>query len=130
ARAQLGTVGSGNHYVDVFRDEDDNVWIGVHFGSRGLGHRTASHFMKRAGDDLNIMDEAPHTLDTRTKDGQDYIAAMTLAGMYAYAGRDWVCARVAEIIGGDIVDEVHNHHNFAWFEEHHGEWYWVVRKGA
>ena len=43
ARNQLGTVGSGNHYVDLFTDEEDRVWIGVHFGSRGLGHKTATH---------------------------------------------------------------------------------------
>lgn len=130
ARNQLGTIGSGNHYVDVFADENDVVWVGVHFGSRGLGHNIASHFMKLAGDNTNIMDETPHTLDTNSKDGQDYIKAMQLAGEYAYAGRDWVCSRVVEILGGNIVDEVHNHHNFAWEEEHDGETYWVVRKGA
>src|SRR3954453_6839792 len=45
AASQLGTVGSGNHYVNVFADEDDAVWVGVHFGSRGLGHKTASGFL-------------------------------------------------------------------------------------
>jgi len=130
AQAQLGTIGSGNHYIDVFKDEDENIWVGVHFGSRGLGHTIASHFMKLAGDNVNIMDETPHTLDVNSEDGQNYIKAMNLAGRYAYAGRDWVCEAVAKIIGGNIVDEVHNHHNFAWLEEHNGETYWVVRKGA
>lgn len=130
AMKQLGTIGSGNHYVDVFVDEEDFIWIGVHFGSRGLGHTIASHFMKLAGDDVNIMDETPHTLDVSSEDGQDYIKCMTLAGDYAYAGRDWVCETVANIIGGEIIDEVHNHHNFAWEEKHNGETYWVVRKGA
>lgn len=130
ARAQLGSIGSGNHYVDVFADEDDNIWIGVHFGSRALGHAIASHFMKLAGDNLDIMDETPHTLDVSSKVGRDYIASMKLAGKYAYAGRDWVCETVAEILGAEITDEVHNHHNYAWHEEHHGKKYWVVRKGA
>ena len=49
ARDQLGTVGSGNHYVDLFTDEQDRVWIGVHFGSRGLGHKTATWFLDKAG---------------------------------------------------------------------------------
>ncbi|NJQ98579.1 MAG: hypothetical protein HC784_15300 [Hydrococcus sp. CSU_1_8] len=49
AREQLGTVGSGNHYVDIFVDEQDRVWIGAHFGSRGLGHRIASHYIKAGG---------------------------------------------------------------------------------
>jgi tRNA-splicing ligase RtcB len=44
AEDQLGTVGGGNHYVDLFADEQDRVWVGVHFGSRGLGHKTATHF--------------------------------------------------------------------------------------
>lgn len=130
ARAQLGSIGSGNHYVDVFADEDDNIWIGVHFGSRALGHAIASHFMKLAGDNLDIMDETPHTLDVSSKTGRDYIASMKLAGRYAYAGRDWVCETVAGILGAEITDEVHNHHNYAWHEEHHGRKYWVVRKGA
>jgi tRNA-splicing ligase RtcB len=51
-------------------------------------------------------------------------------GEYAYAGRDWVCDRVARLLGAPIVESVHNHHNFAWREEHDGEHYWVVRKGA
>src|SRR6266576_1276963 len=49
ARDQLGTVGGGNHYVDIFADEEDRIWVGVHFGSRGLGHKTATHFLKAAG---------------------------------------------------------------------------------
>lgn len=130
AQAQLGTIGSGNHYVDVFRDEEDFIWIGVHFGSRWLGHTIASHYMKIAGDNVNIMDETPHTLDTNSPFGKDYLRCMELAGRYAYAGRDWVCSTVSEIIGAEIIDEVHNHHNFAWEEVHNGETYWVVRKGA
>src|SRR5580692_12798512 len=49
ARNQLGTVGGGNHYVDLFADEQDRVWIGVHFGSRGLGHKTATFFLQAGG---------------------------------------------------------------------------------
>jgi tRNA-splicing ligase RtcB len=130
AKEQLGTIGSGNHYVDVFIDEGGYIWVGVHFGSRGLGHTIASHFMKLAGDNTNIMDETPHTLEVNSKEGQEYLMCMNLAGRYAYAGRDWVCQRVADILGGSIVDEVHNHHNFAWEEVHNGKEYWVVRKGA
>jgi tRNA-splicing ligase RtcB len=129
ARNQLGTVGSGNHYVDLFVDEEDRAWIGVHFGSRGLGHKTATWFLKEAGAS-DGMDVEPCVLSTTSDLGADYLEAMRLAGDYAYAGRDWVCARVAAILGADIVEEVHNHHNFAWREEHGGEMLWVVRKGA
>lgn len=129
ARNQLGTVGSGNHYVDIFSDESDRVWVGVHFGSRGLGHKTATWFLKAAGA-KDGMDVAPCVLDANSDLGQQYLAAMDLAGKYAYAGRDWVCTKVAQILGGEIAEEVHNHHNFAWRETHGGEDYWVVRKGA
>ncbi|WP_417586317.1 RtcB family protein [Pararhodobacter oceanensis] len=130
ARAQLGSIGAGNHYVNVFADEGERIWVGVHFGSRSLGHAIASHFMKQAGDKPNAMDAAPKTLPVKSALGRDYIACMQLAGRYAYAGRDWACDRVVEILGGEIVEEVHNHHNFAWHEEHDGQNYWVVRKGA
>jgi tRNA-splicing ligase RtcB len=129
AEAQLGTVGSGNHYVDIFSDEHDRVWVGVHFGSRGLGHRTATWFLKAAGAQ-DGMDVPPCVLDANSDLGQQYLLAMDLAGKYAYAGRDWVCSKVARILNGTIVEEVHNHHNFAWRETHDGEDYWVVRKGA
>lgn len=129
AREQLGTVGSGNHYVDLFVDEQERVWIGVHFGSRGLGHRIATHYVK-AGGGRDGMNVEPVLLHIDSPLGQEYIAAMKLAGRYAYAGRDWVCRKVAQIIGANILDEVHNHHNFGWLETHGDQELWVVRKGA
>jgi tRNA-splicing ligase RtcB (3'-phosphate/5'-hydroxy nucleic acid ligase) len=130
AQEQLGTVGSGNHYVDVFADENSVVWVGVHFGSRGLGHRSATHFLKVAGG-KDGMDVPPTVLDLKDQVGQDYLAAMRLGGRYAYAGREYVARFVVrEILKANIVEEVHNHHNFAWEEEHCGEKLWVVRKGA
>jgi tRNA-splicing ligase RtcB len=129
ARQQLGTVGSGNHYVDLFTDELDRVWVGVHFGSRGLGHKTATWFLKRAGAS-DGMDVDPCVIAADSDIGAQYIECMTLAGEYAYAGRDWVCQKVARILGAGILEEVHNHHNFAWRENHGGEDLWVVRKGA
>lgn len=129
ARDQLGTVGSGNHYVDIFIDETDRVWIGVHFGSRGLGHKLATHFVK-AGGGKNGISVDPVLLDVNGSLGSEYLACMNLAGRYAYAGRDWACNRVADILGANIIDEVHNHHNFTWREKHFGKDLWVVRKGA
>jgi len=129
ANAQLGTIGSGNHYVDIFVDEHDRVWVGVHFGSRGLGHGIATWFLKAAGAKDGMMVD-PVFLDVSSDLGAQYIAAMQLGGVYAYAGRDWVCARVARLLGASIEEEVHNHHNFAWLEEHEGRQLWVCRKGA
>ena len=129
AMAQLGTVGSGNHYVDLTHDEDGFVWIGVHFGSRGLGHSSATKYLKAAGgkDGINVP---PAIIDENSELGTRYIAAMELAGRYAYAGREWVCERVRQIIGGNVTDCVHNHHNYAWRERHGDKDLWVVRKGA
>ncbi len=130
AREQLGTVGSGNHYVDVFADEAGVVWVGVHFGSRGLGHKSATHFLKAAGG-KDGMDVPPTVVPLGASIGQDYLAAMKLGGRYAYAGREYVARFVVrEILKANIVEEVHNHHNFAWEEEHGGAKFWVVRKGA
>src|SRR5579864_8502130 len=129
AVSQLGTVGSGNHYVDLMRDEDGLVWIGVHFGSRGLGHTSATRYLKAAGgkDGINVP---PAVIDEDSELGRRYIAAMQLAGRYSYAGREWVVERVRRIIGGTVNDMVHNHHNYAWREVHDGKSLWVVRKGA
>ena len=129
AKDQLGTVGSGNHYVDLFTDERDRVWVGVHFGSRGFGHRTATWFLE-AAQAVEAMDSAPVWLAARSDLGEQYVQALGLAGRYAYAGREAVVARVAEILDAEIVESVHNHHNFAWKESHDGLDYWVCRKGA
>jgi tRNA-splicing ligase RtcB len=127
AADQLGTVGSGNHFVCLFEDEDGFVWVGVHFGSRGFGHRTATHFMAGAP---SGMEAPPLLLHDGTDIGQSYVAAMDLAARYAFAGRDVVVDAVLDLLGADAVDEIHNNHNEIWRETHHGEEWWVVRKGA
>lgn len=138
ARNQLGTVGSGNHFVDLFVEQaSGDVWIANHFGSRGFGHKTASGFLnlaqgkkfsdKAAGES---MDQPPTLLDLHSEVGDMYFRAMTLAGKYAYAGRDYVIHQVLDILDAQATLEVHNHHNFAWKEVHDGKEYVVVRKGA
>ena len=127
ARRQLGTIGSGNHYVDVFVDTKERVWVGVHFGSRGLGHTIATNFLA-LGQGLRWGDKAKEQevlLDLTAPLGQDYWALMNLAGRYAYAGREWVARKVVEWLGGVSEEVVHNHHNFAWKEEH-----WVAELGG
>ncbi|KFL44000.1 metallophosphatase [Lysinibacillus sp. BF-4] len=138
AYEQLGTVGAGNHFVDIFVDEaTSEVWVANHFGSRGFGHKTASGFLNLAAG-RNFLDRAPGEtmeqlptlLSTTTELGQLYLEAMSLAGRYAYAGRDVVMDEVLAILGAREVEAVHNHHNFAWQEQHDGEDFIVVRKGA
>lgn len=131
ARKQLGTVGSGNHYVDLFEDRDDGrLWVGVHFGSRGFGHKTATYFLEQAGSKDDSMDSVPVAIPLGTPLADDYLAAMQIAGEYAYAGREWVVEKVLEILGCGSDIGVHNHHNFAWIEFHDGDKYLVTRKGA
>jgi len=132
ARQQLGTVGSGNHYVDVFADEAGALWVGVHFGSRGFGHTVASNFLALS-QGAKWGDRVPETEVLLALDqpiGQDYWALMNLAGRYAYAGREWVARKVVAILNAEEQELVHNHHNFAWKEQHEGEELVVVRKGA
>jgi tRNA-splicing ligase RtcB len=137
AESQLGTVGSGNHYVNLMEDKEGRIWVGVHFGSRGFGHKTASGFLALAQGlrfDAKAaegeMDSPPVLFEVGSELGDAYVSAMHLAGEYAYAGRDVVVAKVLEILGAQAVHEVHNHHNFAWREEHFGRRYWVIRKGC
>jgi tRNA-splicing ligase RtcB len=138
ARSQLGTVGSGNHFVDLFRDKDGFLWIGVHFGSRGFGHKITTGFIA-ISQGLEFEDRAkeggmfrkPILFDVASETGIDYLQCLKVAGEYAYAGRDWVVEKILQILGNPKVTyEVHNHHNFAWKEEHFGKKYWVVRKGC
>src|SRR5256886_3832700 len=138
ARQQLGTVGGGNHYGGILEDESGLLWVGVHFGSRGFGHKTATGFLNiaagrpfesrsRAGGEMSAP---PSLLPLDAPSGQNYIAAMTIAGEFAYAGREAVVGTVLDILGGEATDRVHNHHNFAWQERHGGEKLWIVGKGA
>lgn len=138
ARSQLGTIGSGNHYVDLFADEaDDALWIGIHFGSRGFGHKICAGFLNLARNRgfhdrpaRQDMSAGAAVLSLSSSLGADYFAAMKLAGRYAYAGRDYVGVQTLGILGAKSEFEAHNHHNFAWEEEHDGERRIVVRKGA
>lgn len=138
AKEQLGTVGGGNHFVDLFEDDDGFLWVGVHFGSRGFGHRTTTGFIAMSrGLDFSekvqegSMDAPPILFDIGSGLGQSYIESISLAGEYAYAGRELVIKKVLEILGNPgVTYAVHNNHNFAWKEKHFGEDYWVVRKGC
>lgn len=136
ARDQLGTIGGGNHYVDVFVDEDDYIWVGVHFGSRGFGHTIASNFLALAAGE-RWGAKAPRgeegLLDIQNPIGYDYWHLKEIASTYAYVGRQWVAFTVANILGvedHDVLEVVENHHNDAWKERHSGRDLIVVRKGA
>lgn len=127
---QLGTVGSGNHYVDLLHDENGRVWVANHFGSRGFGHTIATGFLNLAAnrpvDARGAESEEPTVIGLDTPLGETYHAMMRLAGRYAYAGREYVIGQVLDILGTEADLTVHNHHNYAWEEDG----LIVVRKGA
>lgn len=137
AARSLGTCGGGNHYVDLFTDEDGYIWVGVHFGSRGFGYKTAKGFLAMArglsfGDKVKEppMDAAPDLIEADSLLGQAYVEAVSLAKEYAYAGRNIVVERVLEILGAESTYTVHNNHNDLWREEHMGHVLWIARKGS
>lgn len=117
---QAGTVGGGNHYVDIFSDENGIVWIGCHFGSRGFGHKVTSHFLELGGGKDSINAE-PVLFDIHSYEGRMYFRLMSLAGDYASVCRRKVVYFIAEEIlsySGSpskyVFELVENHHNYAW----------------
>ena len=141
---QLGTSGSGNHFVEfgiVEIGEKDDVWgleagqyIGLlsHSGSRGLGASIASHYTKLAMELRPLVDEAKHLswLDLNEQEGMEYWIGMNLAGDYASACHHIIHQKIAQQLGRAPVSMVENHHNFAWKEWVDGRECIVHRKGA
>ncbi|MBU8922011.1 MAG: RtcB family protein [Bacteroidales bacterium] len=121
AREQIGTIGAGNHYVDVFIDELDRVWVGAHFGSRRFGYDICSNFLalivgSEWGEQVKKEQVGTGLVSLTDPIGRDYWTAMTLAGEYAQIGRKWVVDLVAKLLGAKVLDHVYNHHNYAWVE--------------
>jgi tRNA-splicing ligase RtcB len=93
------------------------VWIGVHFGSRGLEHKITTKHLEWSGAE-DGMEVEPAVVRADRNIGRSYIAGIELGGLYAYVGREWVVERVRQIIGAAVTESVHNHHNFARRETH------------
>ncbi len=133
-RYQLGTLGRGNHFVELQADEDDRLWLMVHSGSRGMGQAITAHHVglarkgDRAGGLLSLDADAPA--------GQAYLADVAWAVSYANENRLWIVRAAAgllqDLFGVIPVAEslIHADHNHVRREIHGGEDYWVHRKGA
>ncbi len=144
AARQLGTSGSGNHFVEfgiIEINEYDSVlgiapgnYIGLlsHSGSRGLGANIAQHYTKIAMEHCRLPQEAKHLawLDLNSEQGASYWLAMNLAGDYASACHDTIHTKIANALGENPLRRVENHHNFAWKEIIDGREMIVHRKGA
>lgn len=142
---QLGTSGSGNHFVEFgvmtlsTRDDELNLDAGEyvallsHSGSRGTGAAVCDTYSRIARCQLPKRYEDIGRLawlDLEEEAGQEYWAAMNLMGDYAAANHDVIHRLVSQIAGGQIIAGVENHHNFAWKETHNGKEVIVHRKGA
>ncbi len=131
-RLQLGTLGRGNHFVELQTDDQGWLWVMVHSGSRGIGSRIRQHHERRAIPDASGL----RGLEADAPEGRAYLSDLAWALDYAAENRrrllDFVAAWVAERSGGLPVNEtqVECHHNFVRRESHFGEPWWVHRKGA
>lgn len=140
AAVQFGTLGSGNHFVEVCLDERDRVWTVLHSGSRGIGNQLASKHIQGA---KKLMDRYFITLEDPdlayfvqgTPEFEAYVGDMLWAQRYAMGSRAVMASRVLaslfEVVGhGTCVRTINCHHNFTQRERHHGKDLWVTRKGA
>lgn len=143
ARSQLGTSGSGNHFVEFGELHVDEPQLGLepgryvallsHSGSRAAGSAVAERYSKLA---MELHPELPKELqhlawlDLDSAEGQEYWLAMNLMGRYAAANHDVIHREVARHLGAEVLADVENHHNFAWKETHFGQDVIVHRKGA
>lgn len=141
---QLGSSGSGNHFVELGVIEvsgqnsleiDAGKYAAIlsHSGSRSLGAHIAQHYTNIAMNRCKLPREAKHLawLDLSTEEGDEYWISMNLAGEYAKACHDVIHEKICRAIGVSVIKTIENHHNFAWREDFgNGEQYIVHRKGA
>lgn len=140
-RNQLGSLGSGNHFIEICLDENEDVWVMLHSGSRHVGNQIAKRFIEKAKEDMrvhhiNLPDKNISYLSEGTQNFQDYINAVEWAQQYASFNRrfmmDVIFAELDYYLPGiKPLEEVINcHHNYVAMENHFGEDVYVTRKGA
>lgn len=138
----LGTLGTGNHFVEVCLDEHDAVWFMLHSGSRGVGNRIGSYFIELAKNDMrqwfiNLPDKDLAYLPEGCEHFRDYVQALDWAQRFALSNRSIMMAHVVEAVASVLpqafaaqVEAVNCHHNYVAREHHFGKNVWVTRKGA
>ena len=139
---QLGSLGSGNHFIEVTADEEDRVWLFLHSGSRGVGNKIASKYIaiaqQRARDeDLDLPDRDLAWLDEGTPEFDRYVAELRWAQHFALLNREEMMDRVSTCLATHMradrtpeLERINCHHNFTQRERHVGVDLWVTRKGA
>ena len=138
---QIGTLGGGNHFIELCLDEEDRVWAMLHSGSRNVGNRIGTYFISAAKEEMEKLDvKLPDRDLAWLAEGSslfnDYVEAVGWAQDYAKANRVAMMAAVLDVlrehfpqlVAGDVA--VNCHHNYVEREEHFGEKVWLTRKGA
>ena len=140
--AQLGSLGSGNHFIEICLDESKDVWIMLHSGSRGFGNRIGTRFIEMAMEDMqryfiDLPDRDLAYLPEGTASFDDYIAAVAVGQEYAYQNRAVMLERVIAAMRRTIAkpftlteEAINCHHNYVELENHFGQNMWITRKGA
>jgi len=127
----LGSLGSGNHFIEIGHDENNEIWIIVHSGSRNLGHSVATHYMKIASNSDKAK-EGAYGMDVNSQNGKDYITDMNFCCEYAIENRRQILHKVEKVISNhcsgkmfydSIINRNHNHAELK-------DGLWIHRKGA
>jgi len=143
---QIGTLGGGNHFVELVYDEADRVWMMLHSGSRNIGNVTAQHYDKKAAEQCGGKPEALAYLEIKSRAGREYLTDMTFCQAYAFENRRSMMESFARVVKGETGKSaawgrmVNIHHNYCecescrYLDPSKGEWVeqelWVTRKGA
>jgi len=139
ARKQLGTLGGGNHFIEIQKGSDNHIWIMIHSGSRNLGKKTADiyhHIAQKmcARWYTQLPDKDLAFLPIEAEEGKEYFKAMKFCLTFAKENRQLMMSRAAdclrEVKECEPLDEIDIHHNYAAFENHYGKDVLVHRKGA
>jgi tRNA-splicing ligase RtcB len=139
AKKQLGTLGGGNHFIEIQKGDDGFIWLMVHSGSRNFGLKTAGHYHNIAkylcGKWYSCLPDPDLAfLPIESDEGHEYYEAMNFCLKFAQANRALMMSRIMAIVfaitGGTAKDEINIHHNYAAFEHHFDKDVLVHRKGA
>lgn len=138
---QLGSLGTGNHFIEICLDENDDVWVMLHSGSRGPGNVIGRYFIEKAKKDMarhavNLPDKNLAYLSEGTEHFDDYVEALNWAQDYAWENRQAMMDAVLRVLRKHLPKfrlgemAVNCHHNYAVMENHFGADVWITRKGA
>lgn len=142
AGSQLGTLGSGNHFIEVCIDENQDVWVMLHSGSRGIGNMIGTHYIAKAKRQMekffiSLPDDDLAYFPEDTEDFNNYMSAVGWAQNYALENRRLMMEKVIEVMRKEVPIEftitqeaINCHHNYVEKENHFGRNMWVTRKGA